>query len=173
MIFKKENTKVSLFSYHLSRLLSYSAVVLTLTIIGSLTIKNMIWDRFSGFLLWIVISLVSLQIIKSLFALRIQALTSRLADSRFFPVGMGLVTGLLPCGLLIPAYVGASSMPSKTAALFAIFLFFLGTVPALVASQSLIQRLKSKLPISIYRWINPSLGLVFIVVQLIMLRRMS
>ncbi|MEZ4845788.1 MAG: sulfite exporter TauE/SafE family protein [Bdellovibrionota bacterium] len=173
MIFKNQNAKKSIFFYHFSRLISYSTVVLALVMIGSFTIKNMMWNRLSDLLLWAIIAFVALQVIKYLVAPQIQTVFTKLADTRLFPIGIGLITGLLPCGLLIPAYIGASSMSSKAMSLVAIFLFFMGTLPALLMSQTLIQKLKQKLPRSLYPWINPSLGVIFLVIQLIMMRRMS
>ena len=129
------------------------------------------WDRFSDFVLWVAIAFVSLQLIKHFAAKKVQKLFPKITCSKNFPIGMGLITGLLPCGLLIPAYIGAASMPSRWMAMSAIFFFFAGTLPALLMSQTLIQQVKQKLPANIYPWINSGLGIIFLIVQIIMLRR--
>lgn len=168
MLFEKENAKRSIFIYHFSRLLSYSAVVFMLTIIGSLTIKNMIWDRFSYFVFWALIAFVCLQLFKHLAANKIKDAFPKIISSKKFPVSMGMITGLLPCGLLIPAYIGASSMPSKTLAITAIFIFFAGTIPALLMSQTLLQQVKKNVSPAFHPWINSGLGILFLLVQVLM-----
>ena len=171
MFFEKENAKKSIFIYHFSRLLSYLLIVFTLTIIGALTVKNMMWNRFSDFILWVTIAFVSLQLIKFIVSKKIKTVFPKITCSKNFPLGMGLITGLLPCGLLIPAYIGAASLPSRGMALVAVFFFFAGTLPALLMSQTLIHQVKRKLPAAVYPWFNTGLGVIFLVVQIIMLKR--
>lgn len=75
------------------------------------------------------------------------------------------MTGMLPCGLLIPAYIGASSMSGKMNVAISIALFFAGTLPALLMSKSILSMIRKKLPQSAQTWINPSLAIIFLLVQ--------
>jgi sulfite exporter TauE/SafE len=171
MFMGKSQSKMSVFMYHFSRLLSYSLVVFILTIIGSLTVKNMIWNRFSDFILWALIAFASLQVIKHFAGKKISNLFPSMRSSKAFPAIIGSVTGLLPCGLLIPAYIGASSMPSKTLSILAIFYFFAGTLPALLMSQTIIHKVKKTIPDSFQSWVNPGLGIIFLLVQIWMITK--
>ena len=62
----------------------------------------------------------------------------------------GLISILLPCGLLYGVVLSTVSLEHSYEALFSMFFFWLGTVPSMVVAPSVIQRLirplKSKLP---------------------------
>ncbi len=165
IVFQRNTSKWDIFQYHLLRLLSYVSLTIVLTIIGSVALKNMMWNRLSSFALWLMIAFVLLQIVYQFIGKKLKHLFPRLISKRFFPAMLGAVTGLLPCGLLIPAYIGASSMPNKTMAVLAITFFFSGTVPTLLMSQSILYQVKKKIPTALQPWINVSLGIIFLLMQ--------
>ncbi len=61
--------------------------------------------------------------------------------------GLGLMSGILPCGVLYPAYALAFSMASLNLSLLVVFCFFLGTLPLLYGAGFGIQSIRS--------WIQP------------------
>ncbi|MCC7460592.1 MAG: sulfite exporter TauE/SafE family protein [Proteobacteria bacterium] len=123
------------------------------------------WNRFSNFAFWFLIAFVLVQIVSQFIGKKLKQMFPKLISSKFFPAGLGAVTGLIPCGLLIPAYIGASSMPSKSMSVLAIFFFFAGTLPALLMSQSILQQVKKKVPTMLQPWLNSGLGIAFLLVQ--------
>jgi sulfite exporter TauE/SafE len=170
-LFKKDTSKWAIFQYQFFRLLSYSSVALILSIIGEVALKNMSWNRFSSFVLWALIAVVILQLVYQFIGKKLQTSFPQLISSKWLAVGLGAITGLLPCGLLIPAYIGASSMESKPMVLLAITLFFAGTLPAMLMSQSILQQLKKRLPTMLQPWLNSGLGIIFLLVQVWMLSK--
>lgn len=62
----------------------------------------------------------------------------------------GLISILLPCGLLYGIVLGTVALESTSQALLSVFFFWLGTVPSMVVAPGIIQKflkpLKSKLP---------------------------
>ena len=61
---------------------------------------------------------------------------------RFLPkrgLGLGLATGFLPCGLLVPAWLLAASSGSATAGALTMAAFFAATAPALVMPLALVR----------------------------------
>ncbi len=62
----------------------------------------------------------------------------------------GLISILLPCGLLYGVVLGTVALQHTTDAIMAMFFFWLGTVPSMVVAPSIIQKvlrpLKAKLP---------------------------
>lgn len=62
----------------------------------------------------------------------------------------GLISIMLPCGLLYGVVLGTVALQHSYEALFSMFFFWLGTVPSMVVAPSLIQQVikpfKSKLP---------------------------
>jgi sulfite exporter TauE/SafE len=131
----------------------------------------MTWSRFSSFVLWALVVIVILQLFYQLLGQKIKFLVPKLMSSKWLPMGLGLITGLLPCGLLIPAYIGASSMPGKSMVFLSMFFFFAGTLPAMLMSKSLLEILKKRLPSSLQSWVNPSLAAIFLLAQIWMMTR--
>jgi sulfite exporter TauE/SafE len=62
-------------------------------------------------------------------------------------------------------------MESKPMVLLAITLFFAGTLPAMLMSQSILQQLKKRLPTMLQPWLNSGLGIIFLLVQVWMLSK--
>ncbi len=62
----------------------------------------------------------------------------------------GLISILLPCGLLYGVVLGTLALQHRHEALFSMFFFWLGTVPSMVVAPSIVRRVirpfKSKLP---------------------------
>lgn len=171
MVFQQNTSRWAVFQYHAFRLLSYVCFTLMLFVIGSIALKTMTWDRFSKFILWFLIAFVWVHIISQFVGRKIKQTFPRFFSYQYFPALLGSVTGLFPCGLLIPAYIGASSMPSKSMSSLAIFFFFAGTLPALLISQSILQQVKKKVPIMLQPWLNSGLGVIFLLAQVWMLSK--
>ena len=164
-VFKHKNRNWAIFQYQASRLFSYTVISLSISLLGNFTTQNLNWIRLSKFLLASVIALVLFQLSQRYMGKKIQSKLVKMSSSTLFPSIMGLMTGLFPCGLLIPAYIGAASYESKTFVIGAIALFFMGTLPALLTSQSLIHQIKRRLPSNIQPWFQTGLGVVFLLVQ--------
>lgn len=171
LFLKGGNSTLSTFQYHSSRLLSYSVVVLALSILGEQTLKNMTWNRFSTFVLWALIVAVIFQLFYKFMGQRVQSLVTKISSAKWLPIGLGSITGLLPCGLLIPAYIGASSMHGKEMVFLSIFFFFAGTLPAMLMGKSLLTLIRKLLPLSLHKWLNPSLTVIFLLFQIWMIKK--
>ncbi|MEP7123083.1 MAG: sulfite exporter TauE/SafE family protein [Byssovorax sp.] len=68
-------------------------------------------------------------------------------------LGLGLATGVLPCGLLLPAWALAAGTASAPAGAAVMALFSLATLPGLLvplAGRRLLQRMTARLPASTY-----------------------
>jgi hypothetical protein len=64
-------------------------------------------------------------------------------------LGLGLATGILPCGMLLPAWALAAGTASAPAGAAVMVVFSLATLPGLLvplAGRRLLQRVLSKLP---------------------------
>lgn len=63
---------------------------------------------------------------------------------------IGLLSILLPCGMLYGVVLGAAAFENSWSALYAMFFFWLGTVPSMILAPSIVQKLlrplKNKLP---------------------------
>lgn len=68
-------------------------------------------------------------------------------------LGLGLATGVMPCGLLLPAWALAAGTASAPAGAAVMAVFSFATLPGLVvplAGRRLLQRMLSRLPASFY-----------------------
>jgi sulfite exporter TauE/SafE len=68
-------------------------------------------------------------------------------------LGLGLATGIMPCGLLLPAWALAAGTASAPAGAVVMAIFSVATLPGLVvplAGRRLLQRAASRLPASAY-----------------------
>ena len=68
-------------------------------------------------------------------------------------LGLGLATGIMPCGLLLPAWALAAGTASAPAGAAVMAVFSLATLPGLIvplAGRRLLQRIVARLPASTY-----------------------
>lgn len=165
LLLDRKDAKFQMLKYHGCRLLSYTIIAFLLAIVGVRVQENMTWSRFSNFVLWSILVFVILQFFYYFGSEHLRHFSMKMASQRSFPYALGLMSGILPCGLLVPAYIGSSSMPSMSLSLAAIGLFFVGTLPAMVTSQTFVQQLRKKLPLYLQPWINIMLSIVFLLVQ--------
>lgn len=73
------------------------------------------------------------------------------STSRLRPYLLGMVLGLLPCGLSYTIFIAAAGTGSAPAGMMTAFCFGLGTVPALLSFGAVISTLNTGLRIRIYR----------------------
>lgn len=66
----------------------------------------------------------------------------RYGNRRPVVFGLGLANGLLPCGMVYLALIGTLAVPGAAASALYMVAFGLGTLPALVASQWVLRRVK-------------------------------
>jgi sulfite exporter TauE/SafE len=67
---------------------------------------------------------------------------------------LGFTTGFLPCAWLYTFYLAASSTKSASVGAFVMFLFWMGTVPALSLAPLFLQKLKHVLNQSQQKWVG-------------------
>lgn len=126
--------------YHLGRLITYSTLTVILFLLA-LPVKALVgpWFLFAVLIFWLVAgffgkSLLIWQIPKPIIKLN-QKMSGY--ASPLFGLSLGLVTTLLPCVWLY-GFVGlAITKPNLHQALLFIFIFWLGTIPALLVTQNL------------------------------------
>jgi sulfite exporter TauE/SafE len=68
-----------------------------------------------------------------------------------FPVLLGLLTGLFPCGWLYSFVILASQMTTLTESVLVIFIFWLTSLPAFLVFTGFIAQLIRKSPVSYQR----------------------
>lgn len=161
LVVASTRTKLDHIAYHIGRLLGYMGVTAGIVVMGQsllnqfqaahlhlyLSILMGVWFIIMGL---IVIKTQNFQfhlkipfvdkILKKL--LRSQSSTH---SSPLIPGLIGVASVGLPCGWLYLFVIGAASLGTLKGALIAIFLFWLGTVPALGLSPFLFQKLLSPL----------------------------
>lgn len=85
---------------------------------------------------------------------------------------IGLISIMLPCGLLYGVVIGTVALESTSSALVAMFFFWLGTVPAMVTAPGIVRKilrpLKSKLP-KTYAMTLVTIGIVTISMRVVKL----
>lgn len=73
------------------------------------------------------------------------------SSSRIRPYALGMVLGLLPCGLSYTIFIAAAGMGSAAAGMLTALFFGLGTLPALLSFGALVATLNAGLRSRIYR----------------------
>lgn len=122
--------------YNFSRILSYLTVGTSLYFIGSSFLTPQV-KKISAVLLITVILANSLfklfstpLFIKKLF-IQLQSSAIKVFPQNHKSIGIGLFSGIFPCGMLYAAYIAALTTPSIKTALVSIIIFAFGTIPML------------------------------------------
>lgn len=156
---KREN----FFSYHLGRLISYAALV-TLLFFGvhyflDLDSRGLKLGAslFFGVLL-ILFGLMQVQVVPQpkrwyfrLFKIQYQIIQKHKETLKKFPILLGLMTGLFPCGWLYSFVMVSSQMKSLPQALTIIFIFWLTSLPAFLVFTGFMNQLIKNVPVSYQR----------------------
>lgn len=158
----------SFFSYHVGRLISYSIIAALLfygthyfldTDSRSLRLAA---SLFFGILL-VIFGLLQLQLFRyqkrisfRFFKLQVKVLEKFRPLSSRFPMVLGLLTGLFPCGWLYSFLVMSSQMKSIDHALLVILIFWLTSLPAFLVFTGFMSQLIKAAPIS-YQKISAAL----------------
>lgn len=136
--------------YHLFRALGYMGLGLLFGFFGSEIRQAIPSQIFFGLLL--VALLYFLFLGDSQLANTVGRLSQKLLKPLFKlpdslrPICVGFLTALLPCGLLYTAATATTVLNSAWQASLAMLVFFVGTTPALVATQASTNFLQKKLP---------------------------
>ncbi len=135
--------------YGLGRLISYSSIGAALGLTGRTVNKLTHLEgiaQFSALLAFLILLVIGLQLIFP--RLQIQTKWTEVFKKPIYPLFakaralqnpmagnflVGLISGLLPCGVLYPAYAMAFGSGELLAGMFTMFIFFLGTFPGLYA----------------------------------------
>lgn len=167
--------------YGLGRLVSYSSIGAVLGVTGK-TINRLTYldgiARFSAVIAFVILLIIGLQLIfpklqfntgiiehfkKPIYPLF--SFARKLQNPNIGNFLVGLISGLLPCGVLYPAYTMAFGSGDMLDGMFTMSMFFLGTFPGLysfgIGYHSLKQKISPKL--------LPIIGLAIIVFGLISL----
>ncbi len=64
---------------------------------------------------------------------------------------LGLLLGFLPCGLLYPLFMNAAASGGFVSGMFTMFVFGLGTVPAMLSFGYLVSRIQPHMKVFLYR----------------------
>lgn len=150
----------SFFSYHIGRLLSYSAISILLfygthyfldTDSRALKLGA---SLFFGILL-VIFGLMQIQILPQqkrwsfrFFKVQHQILQRYRQQLNQFPILLGLLTGLFPCGWLYSFLVLSSQMKSLPHALLVIVIFWLTSLPAFLVFTGFMSQLIKTAPVS-------------------------
>jgi sulfite exporter TauE/SafE len=168
--YKKENTRpqniYAALSYNLGRTVTYSFLGLLFGALGSfLFVVDL--QKMASILLGILLiisfvftldldRILSQHILLKDYYIKVRKLISKVMENsnQYHPFQLGMVNGLLPCGLVYLAMAGAIATGSLTGGVTFMFIFGLGTIPMLFAlsngysllSPTLRLRLRSILP---------------------------
>ncbi|HMQ10471.1 MAG TPA: sulfite exporter TauE/SafE family protein [Oligoflexia bacterium] len=138
MLFISDNdsaVKESL-KYNFSRLISYIVVGTALYFIGTRFLTPQVKKISALFLIIVILSnslfrLFSAPLfIKKLF-IQLQSSAIKVFPKKHKSVGVGLFSGIFPCGMLYAAYIAALTTPNIKTALISLIIFALGTMPML------------------------------------------
>lgn len=120
-------------SYHLGRLTTYSAMGFAAALMAKQVVALPLWHYLSSAMLL----LAGLMFIaSSLPVTRAHALCKVAAPSNYI---RGTLMGFMPCGLLYAALMMAATLANAFSGMFAMFLFTLGTLPALLIASGSVQ----------------------------------
>jgi sulfite exporter TauE/SafE len=118
----------SQWSYHTGRLLTYGALGFFSALLSKQIAAQPIWPYISSAMLVLAGSLFMISALPSvkhhLFSFSIKGNFIR-----------GALMGFMPCGLLYAALMMAATLADPVAGMFAMWIFVLGTVPALLAAS--------------------------------------
>lgn len=139
ILHQKKNRLLPLGLYHLSRMISYGLVGLFLYSLGIPLHGSLI----SPYLIWlIIIPLLAygfgFHLKPPAFLLKFQTkILEQIKNIPLFlkPIFLGLLTPLLPCGLLYAAFAGSLNAPNNFTAIGWMMSFAAGTLPLLFLSQ--------------------------------------
>ena len=155
--------------YQLGRLLSYQILALALYFLASsllqaLTPNIQVAILYILGLLYLLIG-ISLILKKNLFNLKLlpQGLYQKaFPRGKNIPFVLGLISALLPCGLLHAVLLEASMLPSAVLTCFYVFCFWLASAPSLITSALSFKIIKNKIKFSA----GPLFGLIYILTGL-------
>lgn len=150
--------KILIASYHIGRLMSYTLLGIIASLIGTgifANISNTHWPRlFLGIILILIgFAMLGLPLLNALEKLGMQ-LWQKLAPLRqkIFPLNTmpralmaGILWGFLPCGLVYAALLMAVVGHNLTTGALLMFAFGLGTLPMLLATQTIIDLFYQKI----------------------------
>lgn len=117
-----------LWRYHAGRLITYGALGFTVAYFGKYLAAFDFWPALSAVMLaaaGVLFIVSSLRPVAAHFALR----------SNANPLLKGMLMGFMPCGLLYAALMMAATLGNPWSGLVAMWLFTLGTMPALLAAS--------------------------------------
>lgn len=169
--FKK---KEDFFSYHVGRLVSYS-VLAGLLYFGTqyfISVESRYVKLIASLLfglIFVYFGLVQLDLFKNnqfflkyyRFQFKLISKNKKLADR--FPIVLGLLTGLFPCGWLYSFLMLAAQMKSVTESFLVVFLFWMTSLPAFLVFTGFMQNLIKNSPVR-YQTLS---GLVLILAGLL------
>lgn len=154
-------------SYHFGRLLSYSFLGLVAGLIGTTILAPFMQSELPRVLLGIILVLIGFAILGMPFFNHLEKLGLKLWQAmspirqKVFPLDSipkalfaGLLWGFLPCGLVYGALMMAVASGSVATGALLMFVFGLGTLPMLVATQKTISILQQRIKQFRLRQIN-------------------
>ncbi|MCI5072343.1 sulfite exporter TauE/SafE family protein [bacterium] len=122
--------------YNFSRLISYIVIGTVLYFIGASFLTPQLKKISAVFLIIVILSnslfkLFSTPLfIKKLF-IQLQSSAIKVFPKKHKSVGVGLFSGIFPCGMLYAAYIAALTTPNIKTALVSLSIFAIGTMPML------------------------------------------
>lgn len=163
MLFLNQSGSFRIILYHLGRIISYSIVELIVFFFGSQLAHTM----KAPYHRWIVVGLLLLYAFGWTLPLP-QKITTwpskllgklQLRNLNLKALLIGLLSPLLPCGLLYGAIVAGLAAPNVFSAMMWIAAFTVGTIPFLALGQLGLQRISSRVTPQTIRWISRGLAL--------------
>ncbi|MCW7457942.1 sulfite exporter TauE/SafE family protein [Leptospira bandrabouensis] len=171
----EKGKQIPIYLYHLGRLISYSFLGMVLgflgkgaNALGDLTaVRGVAGVLTFLFLIVFTIRTYSTKSTSSFGYLPqgirkfIETIRSRFSKNGL-GFGIGMVSALLPCGVLYPAYAASFATGSLLNGGFVMLFFYMGTVPALTGLGWIVGKWRHKIPT---KWI-PAFGTIVILTSL-------
>ena len=154
----------SVFQYNLGRILTYSLIGLLVALLGQVVIMDNFHSAISILLglMIMLVAVLSLDLEKSILKVPgfvqllrpIQLRMGRLlsGQERFSQLKIGILNGLLPCGLVYMAILAALASGSALKGGAMMFAFGLGTMPMMTMIPLLGATFKNKLRFKLRKW---------------------
>lgn len=124
----KRLSAASQWQYHLGRLLTYGALGFFAALLSKQIAASSYWPMFSAVMMLVAAALF---VASALFPSR-HTLLATLSQNGFL---RGVLMSFMPCGLIYAALMMAATLAHPLAGMFAMWLFVLGTVPALLIAS--------------------------------------
>ena len=148
-------------TYHLGRLISYSLLGLIASLVGVAIFQSIMSNSAPRIVLGAVLVLIGLAMLGLPLFNQLEKVGMRFWQSLVFPIDSfgkalfaGLLWGFLPCGLVYGALMMAIAGNNITTGAALMFVFGLGTMPMLIATQKTVGMLQSNIKHFRLRQIN-------------------